>query len=121
MARRLHATLRERVGPLADDVVIAPGHRGPGDRPGPDGTYAVRLGTLRERLTALSMHEAAFVEHVLASMPPRPNEFERVVRTNVGRLDVDDEAAFEMELGPNNCAATTTTTTDPDARDAQDA
>jgi glyoxylase-like metal-dependent hydrolase (beta-lactamase superfamily II) len=107
MARRLHATLRERVGPLADDVVVAPGHRGPGDRPGPDGTYAVRLGTLRERLAALSMEETAFVEHVLASMPPRPNEFERIVEANLGRLDVDDEAAFEMELGPNNCAATT--------------
>jgi hypothetical protein len=39
-------------------------------------------------------------------MPPRPNNFERIIETNLGRTDATDEEAFEWELGPNNCAAT---------------
>jgi hypothetical protein len=38
-------------------------------------------------------------------MPPRPNNYEQIIATNLGRDGVDDDEAFEMELGPNNCAA----------------
>ncbi len=47
-----------------------------------------------------------FVDHVTGDMPPRPANLERVVAVNLGRETVDPEVAFELELGPNNCAAT---------------
>jgi hypothetical protein len=47
-----------------------------------------------------------FVAYVTADMPPRPANFERVIAINLGQETADDEAAFELELGPNNCAAT---------------
>jgi len=31
--------------------------------------------------------------------------FERIIATNLGVEDVPDEDAFELERGPNNCAA----------------
>ncbi|MDS0239915.1 MULTISPECIES: MBL fold metallo-hydrolase [unclassified Haloferax] len=105
-ARRLHATLTERFGAFADDTLVAPAHRGPRAVPDVSGAYVAELGALRERLGALSMDEAAFVSFVCSDMPPRPANYERIIETNLGRASLTDEVAFEVELGPNNCAAT---------------
>jgi hypothetical protein len=51
------------------------------------------------------MEEEAFVELVLSDMPPRPSNYERIIATNLGQEEIDDGEAFELELGPNNCAA----------------
>ncbi|MGB9958450.1 MBL fold metallo-hydrolase [Haloferax prahovense] len=105
-ARRLYATLTERYGEFADDTLVAPAHRGPREVPTENGAYVAELGTLRKRLGALSMEEAAFVSFVCSDMPPRPANYERIIETNLGRDLLSDEEAFEVELGPNNCAAT---------------
>ncbi|GGC57186.1 MBL fold metallo-hydrolase [Haloferax sulfurifontis] len=105
-ARRLHATLTERFGAFADDTLVAPAHRGPRTVPGDDGAYVAELGALRERLAALAMDESAFVSFVCSDMPPRPANYERIIETNLGRDSLTDEEAFDVELGPNNCAAT---------------
>jgi glyoxylase-like metal-dependent hydrolase (beta-lactamase superfamily II) len=103
-ARQLYGTLRDRILEHPDDTTIAPGHYSAAADPGENGTYTARLGTLRDRLDALSMDEDAFVAHATADLPPRPANHERIVATNLGREDVDAETAFELELGPNNCA-----------------
>ncbi|POG54906.1 MBL fold metallo-hydrolase [Haloferax marisrubri] len=105
-ARRLHATLTERYGEFADDTLVAPAHYGPRTVPDETGAYVAELWTLRDRLGALSMDEAAFVSFVCSDMPPRPANYERIIETNLGRDSLSDEEAFEVELGPNNCAAT---------------
>jgi hypothetical protein len=56
-------------------------------------------------MPALTAEEDEFVETVLADMPPRPANYEAIIATNLGRESVDDEEAFTLELGPNNCAA----------------
>ncbi|ELZ13147.1 beta-lactamase [Haloterrigena salina JCM 13891] len=103
-ARRLYETLHERLGDLPAETTIAPGHYSDAADPRDDGSYTARLGSLRDRLAAFSMDEAAFVEHATGNLPPRPSNHERIVATNLGREDVDSETAFELELGPNNCA-----------------
>jgi glyoxylase-like metal-dependent hydrolase (beta-lactamase superfamily II) len=105
-ARALHATLRDRVLSLPESTRIAPGHVGPAPDPAADGTYTATLGALRERLGALSLPRGAFVERITGELPPRPNNFEDIIEANLGRSSLDEEAAFEVELGPNNCAAT---------------
>ncbi|WP_198665629.1 MBL fold metallo-hydrolase [Haloprofundus halophilus] len=105
MARQLHRTLHERVLTLPDETVVAPGHYSDGAEPAGDGAYTAALGELRSRLEALSMDEPAFVDYALSGMPPRPNNFAEIIEANLGRDAVDDEEAFELELGPNNCAA----------------
>jgi glyoxylase-like metal-dependent hydrolase (beta-lactamase superfamily II) len=101
-ARRLHATLAG----LDSEVTVAPGHFSDAARPDETGAYVARMGDLRERLHALSLSPDEFVDHVLAEMPPRPANYEEIIEVNLGRERVDDEASFELELGPNNCAAT---------------
>jgi glyoxylase-like metal-dependent hydrolase (beta-lactamase superfamily II)/rhodanese-related sulfurtransferase len=105
LAGTLFDTLTERLLVLPDVTLVAPGHRTPNAEPNPDGngTYAARLETVRERLR-MPDEKATFVERVLDSLPPRPNNYESIVPANLGRESLDDESAFEMELGPNNCA-----------------
>jgi glyoxylase-like metal-dependent hydrolase (beta-lactamase superfamily II)/rhodanese-related sulfurtransferase len=103
-AGRLYGTL-QAVAEMPEETVIAPAHTSPGEEPAADGTYTARLGDLRESLGAFEQDREAFVEEITAEMPPRPNNFEEIIATNLGRTAVDDEEAFELELGPNNCAA----------------
>ncbi|MCH7660047.1 MAG: MBL fold metallo-hydrolase, partial [Euryarchaeota archaeon] len=90
---------------LPDETVIAPAHFSDAATPRDDGTYTAELGDLKERMNALSMDEESFVEFIVSEMPPQPANYEKIIATNLGRKSPDDEEAFALELGPNNCAA----------------
>jgi glyoxylase-like metal-dependent hydrolase (beta-lactamase superfamily II)/rhodanese-related sulfurtransferase len=102
-AGTLWETLQE-LGSLSGDIVVAPGHAGPTTEPDDDGMFTARLGDLRERLTAFEEDREAFVERVLEDLPPRPNNFEEIIALNLGQETASIDEAFELELGPNNCA-----------------
>ncbi|MFC5277637.1 MBL fold metallo-hydrolase [Halorubrum rubrum] len=104
-ARLLYESLQNRVLTFDDDVLVGGAHFSDAADPAADGTYTAPIGELRERMDALSADEDTFVETVLADMPPRPANYEEVIATNLGRNAVDDDEAFALELGPNNCAA----------------
>jgi len=104
-ARTLYKSLQENVLTLPEDTVIAPAHYSDAATPNDDGTFTAELGDLRERMAALTMDEDDFVEFIVADMPPRPANYEDIIATNLGQQSPDDETAFELELGPNNCAA----------------
>ncbi|UPV72843.1 MBL fold metallo-hydrolase [Halorussus limi] len=104
-ARQLYESLQERVLALNDDVVVGGAHFSDAADTREDGTYTDTIGNLTEKMDALTMDEDEFVELVLSDMPPRPANYEEVIATNLGREERTDEEAFELELGPNNCAA----------------
>jgi glyoxylase-like metal-dependent hydrolase (beta-lactamase superfamily II) len=104
-ARMLYESLQERVLTLPDETLIAGAHFSDAADPADDGTYTAPLGRLVERMDALTMDEEAFVDLILSDMPPRPGNYEEIIATNLGLETVDDDEAFELELGPNNCAA----------------
>ena len=104
-ARMLYDSLQNRVLALDDDVLVGGAHFSDAAEPAADGTYTAPIGDLRERMDALSVSENEFVEVVLADMPPRPANYEEIIATNLGQNTVDDDEAFTLELGPNNCAA----------------
>lgn len=104
-ARMLYESLQERVLTLPDDTLIGGAHFSDAAEPAEDGTYTAPIGELVEEMDALTMEEDAFVELILSDMPPRPANYEDIIATNLGQNAVDDEEAFTLELGPNNCAA----------------
>jgi len=104
-ARMLYESLQERVLTLPDDTLIGGAHFSDAAEPASDGSYTAPIGQLVEEMDALSMDEDDFVETILADMPPRPANYEDIIATNLGQNAVDDEEAFTLELGPNNCAA----------------
>lgn len=108
-ARTLYETLHEVILAHPDDVLVAGGHVSDSAEPGPDGTYTATLGELKESMAVLSLDRETFVETVLSDFPPRPSNYRRIIAANLGREAVSDDEAFELELGPNNCATSTET------------
>ncbi|ELZ39791.1 MBL fold metallo-hydrolase [Halorubrum tebenquichense] len=104
-ARMLYESLRERILTLPDDTLIGGAHFSDAAEPAADGTYTAPIGALVEEMDALTMAEDDFVDLILSDMPPRPANYEEIIATNLGQNAVDDEEAFTLELGPNNCAA----------------
>ena len=104
-ARMLYESLQERVLTLPDDTLIGGAHFSDAAVPADDGTYTAPIGELVEEMDALTMEEDDFVELILSDMPPRPANYEEIIATNLGQNAVDDDEAFTLELGPNNCAA----------------
>lgn len=98
MARMLHATLRDRVLTLGDDVVLLPGHT----HPGVNATaIAPPLATVRATVPELQIADPAqFAEVLLAEMPPRPANYEAVIAVNAGTHPFDPE----LETGGNSCS-----------------
>ncbi|MFD1635232.1 MBL fold metallo-hydrolase (plasmid) [Haloplanus ruber] len=104
-ARTLYESLQEQVLTLPEDTIVAPAHFSDSATSNDDGTYTAELRDLVERMDALTMDEDEFVEFIVADMPPQPANYEDIIATNLGQQTPDDEEAFELELGPNNCAA----------------
>ncbi|KPN29127.1 hydroxyacylglutathione hydrolase [Halolamina pelagica] len=104
-ARMLYESLQERVLTLPDDTLIGGAHFSDAAESADDGTYTAPIGQLVEEMDALTMDEDEFVELILSDMPPRPANYEDIIATNLGQKAVDDDEAFTLELGPNNCAA----------------
>ncbi len=104
-ARTLYDTLQEHVLTLPEKTLVGGAHFSDAAVPAEDGTYTAPIDQLVAEMDALSMNENDFVETVLADMPPRPANYETIIATNLGQNAVDDDEAFTLELGPNNCAA----------------
>ncbi|WP_411966655.1 MBL fold metallo-hydrolase [Haloferax sp. YSSS75] len=103
--RWLYETLQRRILSLPDDVLVAPGHFSDASVRASDGTYTAPLGELRDAMPSLDVDRETFVESLLSDAPPRPRNFEEIIAVNLGQSALADDAAFELELGPNNCAA----------------
>ena len=103
-AEQLYETLQNTVLELPDQTVIAPGHFSE-NAEDDNGTYTARLGDLEDRMDALRMDREEFVAFIQSDMPPRPSNYEEIIATNLGEREMTDEKAFELEQGPNNCAA----------------
>ncbi len=104
-ASQLYESLQERVLTLPDETLIGGAHYSDAAEPAADGTYTAPIGQLVDEMDALTMDEDEFVELVLSDMPPRPANYETIISTNLGQREADDDEAFRLELGPNNCAA----------------
>jgi glyoxylase-like metal-dependent hydrolase (beta-lactamase superfamily II)/rhodanese-related sulfurtransferase len=104
-ARMLYESLQERVLALPDDTLVGGAHFSDAAEPAADGTYTAPIGELVDEMDALTMDEQEFVDLILSDMPPRPANYEDIIATNLGQNAVDDDEAFTLELGPNNCAA----------------
>ena len=101
-AAALFHSLHERVWPLADDIVVMPGHASAA-LPFDGVAFAAPLGQVRAAVTVAALDEAAFVSTVLARIPATPPNHLQIVRINEGKEDLPVDL-ITLEAGANRCA-----------------
>jgi glyoxylase-like metal-dependent hydrolase (beta-lactamase superfamily II) len=100
-ARLLFGSL-QRLTTLPAETLILPGHI---SEPAPfDGRpIAATLADVKSRVTMLSMSEDAFMDTILARIPPTPPNHAQIVALNeAGEMPQGDPT--ELEAGANRCA-----------------
>jgi glyoxylase-like metal-dependent hydrolase (beta-lactamase superfamily II) len=104
LAEALHRTVTETIASLPPGTRLFPGHREPGGARADDGTFSTTVEGVHALLDDVGRDRDSFVDAVLSESPP-PQNYQRIIDVNLGRERIDDQVAFELELGPNNCAA----------------
>ncbi|HEY3368852.1 MAG TPA: MBL fold metallo-hydrolase [Symbiobacteriaceae bacterium] len=105
-ARDLFGTLYARLGAVKDDVLVLPAHYSSPTEIRAGGLIAERLGRIRADNAAFHLgDEAAFVAQILADLPVQPAAYDTMRLVNRGEYPVDEDQAFELEIGANQCAA----------------
>jgi glyoxylase-like metal-dependent hydrolase (beta-lactamase superfamily II) len=100
-ARLLYGSL-QRLTALPPETLILPGHT---SEPAPfDGRpIAATLGDVMSQMTMLGLSEDAFMDAILARIPPTPPNHAQVVALNeAGQMPPGDPT--ELEAGANRCA-----------------
>ncbi|OCT16840.1 hypothetical protein A8709_00530 [Paenibacillus pectinilyticus] len=101
----LRTTLYERYPAVSEDLIVLPAHFGKVTELGDGGRVAARLGDLFQKNTGLRMEdESEFRRIVTENLPPQPNAYEDIRRTNMGKINPTEDEQRDMELGPNRCA-----------------
>jgi glyoxylase-like metal-dependent hydrolase (beta-lactamase superfamily II)/rhodanese-related sulfurtransferase len=99
MGRVLHATLRERVLTLGEEIVLLPGHTHPGVNAV---ALASPLAAVRAAVADLAIEDPdKFAATLLSAMPPRPANYEAIIAVNAGAQPFDPD----LETGGNSCSA----------------
>ncbi|MCU4717994.1 MBL fold metallo-hydrolase [Halapricum hydrolyticum] len=109
-AQRLYDSLHRTLLAEPDSITVLPGHFAVGADGSTDVTsgepVCSTIGDVRTELDLLSVDRDAFVRRLTDSLPEKPPNYEEIIAINAGRNEPEDEAAAtELELGPNNCAA----------------
>lgn len=101
----LRKTLYKRYKHLSADLIVLPAHYSFVEELGEGGKVSARLGRLYEQNNGLQVEdEHAFKKMVTENLPPQPNAYEEIRKTNMGKINPSLEEQKEMESGPNRCA-----------------
>ncbi|MDZ7687454.1 MAG: MBL fold metallo-hydrolase [Halobacteriales archaeon] len=102
-SRQLFDTLK-RLRSMPEETLVAPGHVS-GEDIVEDGVFTSTVGELLDTVPLFGVRDKEeFVESMSEGLPPRPANYRRIISVNLGLSEADSEEAFELELGPNNCA-----------------
>ena len=101
----LRETLYSRYKELSNDLIVLPAHFMIIDELNEDGSVSEKLGLLYEQNHGLNIEdEGEFRSLVTENLPPQPNAYQEIRKTNMGQITPDNDEQREMEIGPNRCA-----------------
>ena len=101
----LRESLYKRYKQLSEELVVLPAHFMIIEELNEDGSVSEKLGKLFAQNHGLNIEdEAEFRQLVTGDLPPQPNAYQEIRRTNMGQITPDEETQREMEIGPNRCA-----------------
>lgn len=101
----LRTTLYRRYKHLDENLIVLPAHYTGINEMNEDGSISAQLGTLYQENHGLNIDdEEEFRKTVSENLPPQPNSYEEIRKTNMGKETPDEEKQTAMETGPNRCA-----------------
>lgn len=108
LARSLFRSVHERLEPLDPATVIAPAHW---SSPEEFDEAGLVVTTLRQVFESTLLNEEAierFVEEIVSSLPDAPAVYDTIRLVNAGQLRPPDDEMEVLDVGRNQCAASTT-------------
>ena len=107
LAEDLFRSVHERLRPLDPRTVIAPAHWTTSDEINADGLVVT---TLEDVFDATLLNEeamSAFVEAIVTSLPSAPDFYDTIRQINAGQLSPSEDEVDVLDVGRNQCAAST--------------
>ena len=107
LAEDLFRSVHERLRPLDPRTVIAPAHWTTSDEINADGLVVT---TLEDVFDATLLNEeamSAFVEAIVTSLPSAPDFYDTIRQINAGQLSPPEDEVDVLDVGRNQCAAST--------------
>lgn len=107
LARDLFRSVHERLRPLDPQTVIAPAHWSTSEEIDAEGRVVT---TIEEVFTATLLNQRAmeeFVEEIVSTLPAAPETYDTIRLVNSGRLAPPEDEIDVLDVGRNQCAATT--------------
>ncbi len=107
LARDLFSSVHDRLRPLDPRTVIAPAHWSSAEEIDAQGRVVT---TLEDVFTATLLNERAmekFVEEIVSSLPAAPDTYDTIRLVNSGRLAPPEDEIDVLDVGRNQCAAST--------------
>ncbi len=109
LATELFHTVHERLRPLDPATTVLPAHWSFDSEVGDDGLVRTSLGSIFESTLLSEADLTAFIEQIITSLPAAPDTYDTIRLVNSGRQEATDEQLEILEIGKNQCAASTTT------------
>jgi glyoxylase-like metal-dependent hydrolase (beta-lactamase superfamily II)/rhodanese-related sulfurtransferase len=104
-ATNLYNTYKEIMLKYQDDTVILPAHFDTSSITVKHGELIMdTLGSVKKKNKLLSMPKNDFVKFMVSTVPPRPANYEKIVRINKKITPCDQITMGDLEEGPNSCA-----------------
>jgi len=108
-SEQLFHTMTTKIMPLDDSIQVLPGHYMDWEEANPALVFTAAWGQIRSKNAHIYniKDPAAFYDFIRDNLRPQPEEYARIREINAGLIDVDEEAQDILDLGKNECAAST--------------
>jgi glyoxylase-like metal-dependent hydrolase (beta-lactamase superfamily II)/rhodanese-related sulfurtransferase len=107
LARELFHTVHEKLRPLDPSTQVLPAHWSTAEEMGQDGMVRTTLAHVFESTLMNEEDLVRFVEEIVTSLPSAPSFYDTIREVNAGK-HVSPEEIEILEIGKNQCAASTT-------------
>jgi glyoxylase-like metal-dependent hydrolase (beta-lactamase superfamily II)/rhodanese-related sulfurtransferase len=108
LARELYHTVHDRLQPLDPATEVLPAHWSFPDEVDATGLVRTTLGHVFESTLLNEEDLVKFVQEIITSLPDAPDTYDTIRLVNSGKEATAEEIEF-LEIGKNQCAASTTT------------
>ena len=108
-SKQLYRTMTEIIVPMDDSVTILPGHYMDWAEANDQLVFAETIGKIKAGNPSIYgiRDEKVFFDFIKENMRPQPEEYAKIREINAGLAEVDEEQQDILDLGKNECAAST--------------